>query len=162
MVAVPSTETIVRTPSVCGGKPRIAGTRIRVQDVYIWHELWGRSVDEIVASFPQLSHASVHGALAYFFAHAEDIREDLADDARYAEEIPQQTGPGPLAMKQMAMPHFCRSRAHSISTNSFEGGPTIRVIFCWDLLSNSRFSTMKQSLSIPFLRQFVRRRGSLF
>ena len=30
-----STEHIVATPGTCGGKPRIAGTRIRVQDIYV-------------------------------------------------------------------------------------------------------------------------------
>ena len=43
------------TPGVCGGKPQIAGTRIRVQDIYVWHETQGQSVDEIVSHFPQLT-----------------------------------------------------------------------------------------------------------
>ena len=41
-------DHIEATPGTCGGKPRIAGTRIRVQDVYVWHELQGLSADEIV------------------------------------------------------------------------------------------------------------------
>ncbi len=35
------------TPDVMGGKPRIAGHRITVEDVVIWHERLGKSVDEI-------------------------------------------------------------------------------------------------------------------
>ena len=31
-------EHIVRTPGTCRGKPRIAGTRIKVEQVVIWHE----------------------------------------------------------------------------------------------------------------------------
>ena len=31
-------EHIEITPGICGGKPRIAGHRIRVQDIVIWHE----------------------------------------------------------------------------------------------------------------------------
>jgi uncharacterized protein (DUF433 family) len=33
------------TPGVCGGKPRIEGTRIRVQDIYVWHEAQGPNLD---------------------------------------------------------------------------------------------------------------------
>ncbi len=36
-------EHIKITPGVCGGKPRIAGHRIRVQDVVVWHEQMGMS-----------------------------------------------------------------------------------------------------------------------
>jgi uncharacterized protein (DUF433 family) len=51
------TPTIINhieiTPRVCGGKPRIAGHRIKVQDVVIWHERMGMSPDEIVYHYPK-------------------------------------------------------------------------------------------------------------
>ncbi len=59
-------EHVEITPGVCGGRPCVAGTRIRVLDVVIWSEL-GQSPDEIVASFPQLTLADVHAALAYYW-----------------------------------------------------------------------------------------------
>ena len=93
------TEQIVKTPEVCGGKARIAGTRIRVQDVYVWHELRGQSVDQIVALFPQLTHAQVHAALAYFFSRPDEIHKQMAEDERRVEQLKQQTGPGPLQEK---------------------------------------------------------------
>jgi len=34
-------EHIVITPGICGGKPRIANHRIKVEDVAIWHEDMG-------------------------------------------------------------------------------------------------------------------------
>ena len=37
------------TPDVSGGKPRIAGHRITVQNIVIWHLWMGKSVDEIRA-----------------------------------------------------------------------------------------------------------------
>ena len=43
-----SKQHIAQSPDICGGKPCIAGTRIRVQDIYVWHELQSQSVDEIV------------------------------------------------------------------------------------------------------------------
>ncbi len=41
-------EHIVVTPDVAGGKPRISGHRITVQNIVIWHERMGLSADEIV------------------------------------------------------------------------------------------------------------------
>ena len=47
-------EHIDATPGVCGGKPRIAGHRIRVQDVVICHEQQGMSPDEIASAYGRL------------------------------------------------------------------------------------------------------------
>ena len=44
-------EHIDVNPAICGGRPCIAGSRIRVQDIYTWHELEGVSPDEIVSDF---------------------------------------------------------------------------------------------------------------
>ncbi len=50
MVAVIS-EHIQITPNVCGGKPRIAGRRIRVQDIAIAYEQQGMTPSEIVEDY---------------------------------------------------------------------------------------------------------------
>lgn len=76
-------EHIAITPGICGGKPRIAGHRIRVMDIVIWHERYGWSADEIVAHFPQLTLADVYAALAYYWDHRGEIEEDI----KRAEEI---------------------------------------------------------------------------
>ena len=34
-------QHITKTPGVCGGRPCIAGHRIRVQDIVVWHEMRG-------------------------------------------------------------------------------------------------------------------------
>jgi uncharacterized protein (DUF433 family) len=68
---------------VCGGKPCVAGTRIRVWDIHVWHDLRGQTPEEIVASFPQLSVADVHAALAYYLDHREEI--DSQANAEQAE-----------------------------------------------------------------------------
>ncbi|HEY5868666.1 MAG TPA: DUF433 domain-containing protein [Candidatus Tectomicrobia bacterium] len=82
-----SVEHIVVTPSICGGKPRIAGHRIRVQDVAIWHERLGYSVEEIIAHYPQLTLAEVHAALAYYYDHCDAIRRDIDDDRLFVEAL---------------------------------------------------------------------------
>jgi uncharacterized protein (DUF433 family) len=77
---------ITRTPGVCGGKPCIAGHRIRVQDIYVLHERRGLSADEIVAEYPQISHADVYAALAYFWDH----RDEILGEMRAAEAVADQ------------------------------------------------------------------------
>lgn len=78
---------IEMTPDVCGGKPRIAGTRIRVEDIVVWHELQGKSPNEIVADFPQLSLADVHAALAYYFDHLDEIQRQMHEAREYAAKM---------------------------------------------------------------------------
>jgi uncharacterized protein (DUF433 family) len=68
-----ASDHIETNPQRCGGRPCIAGTRIRVQDIYVWHELQGRSPEEIVTDFKQLSLADVHAALAYYHDHREAV-----------------------------------------------------------------------------------------
>ncbi len=72
-----STEHITKTPGVCGGRACIAGHRIRVADIVVWHEQRGYSPDEIVGFFPGLNLGDVHAALAYYFDHREEIEADL-------------------------------------------------------------------------------------
>ena len=91
-------EHIELTPGVCGGKPRITGTRIRVQDIYIWHEVQGQSVDEIVRNFPQLSMGAVHAALAYFWDHRDELLEQMRLQDAFVEEMKRQN-PSILAQK---------------------------------------------------------------
>jgi uncharacterized protein (DUF433 family) len=71
------TERITRTPGICGGKACIAGHRVRVLDVVIWHEHLGMTADQIVAENPALTMSDVHAALAYYFDHIEEIRADI-------------------------------------------------------------------------------------
>ncbi|HVS72789.1 MAG TPA: DUF433 domain-containing protein [Phycisphaerae bacterium] len=71
---------ITRTPGICGGKPCVAGTRIRVQDIYIWHERQGLSPDEILHQFPSLTLADVYAALAYFWNNRDAVLQDMANE----------------------------------------------------------------------------------
>src|SRR5436190_20220999 len=74
-----SREHIIRTPGTCGGKPRIAGTRIKVQHVAVWHERMGMSPDEIVSAYPHLTLADVYAALAYYHDHRAQIDADIRE-----------------------------------------------------------------------------------
>ncbi len=81
------TERITKTPGVCGGKACIAGHRIRVMDIAIWHEHMGMSADEIVQSYPTITLSDVHAALSYYFDHIEEIREDISRNDEIAEQF---------------------------------------------------------------------------
>lgn len=80
-------DRIEMTPGACGGRPRIAGTRIRVQDIAAWHEAHGRSVDEIASGYPQLELADIYAALAYYHAHREEILRDMREDEQFVAEF---------------------------------------------------------------------------
>ena len=74
---------IATDPRICGGKPCVAGTRIRVWDIHVWHDLQGRAPEEIVAEFPHLTVGDVHAALTYY----HDNRELLEQQDRRAQEL---------------------------------------------------------------------------
>jgi uncharacterized protein (DUF433 family) len=82
-----NTEHILSKPEVCGGKPCVAGTRIRVQDIHVWHNLQCLSADEIVSRFPQLTMADVYAALAYFWDHREEILLQMDAAAALVEQM---------------------------------------------------------------------------
>jgi uncharacterized protein (DUF433 family) len=84
-------EHIEVTPGIAGGRPRIAGHRIRVQDVVVWHDLLGMAPEEIVARNPGLGLADVYAALAYYHDHADEIRRDMDEDEALAHALKAQT-----------------------------------------------------------------------
>jgi uncharacterized protein (DUF433 family) len=83
-------------PHVCGGKPCIAGTRIRVWDIHVWHDLQGKSPEEIATDFPQLSLADVYAALAYYLDHQEEVERRAEEDEAFADNLRREQGPTKL------------------------------------------------------------------
>ena len=95
-------QHIATTPGVCGGKPRIAGRRITVANIAIWHERLGKSADDIATEY-DLTLGDVHAALAYYFDHHAEIDEWIAESraliavlreentSRIAEKLLEQT-----------------------------------------------------------------------
>jgi uncharacterized protein (DUF433 family) len=67
---------ITSTPGICGGKPCIAGHRIRVMDIVLLDEK-GYAPEEIVLYYPQLTLAQVYAAMAYYHDHHAEIREQI-------------------------------------------------------------------------------------
>ena len=82
-----TTERISRNTETYGGKACIAGHRIRVMDIVVWHQDLGVSPDEIVAAHPKLSLSDVHAALVYYFDNVEEIRQDIRHNDALADQL---------------------------------------------------------------------------
>lgn len=77
------TKHIESSPDLSSGRPRIAGTRLRVQDIVACHEFQGMTPDEIVAGYPHITLADVHAALAYYHDHRDEIRSHMKQDEAF-------------------------------------------------------------------------------
>jgi len=85
----PKHPYIVRQKGVGGGKPIIAGTRMKVSQIVIYYEKMGYHPDEIVRAHPHLTLAQVHDALSYYYDHIEEIDRQIAEERQMVEELKQ-------------------------------------------------------------------------
>jgi uncharacterized protein (DUF433 family) len=92
------------TPDVRGGKPRIVGRRITVADVVIMYLRLGQPLETIAQDY-ELSLASVHAAMAYYYDHQIEIDQSITDSESFAEEF-RKNHPSPLQEK------LAKMRAH--------------------------------------------------
>ena len=90
---------VVKRFLFCGGKRHIAGHLVKVQHVAVWHQRMGMTPEEIVATYPSLSLAAVHAALAYYHSHRAEIDADIEADERFVAEMKAQAGPSNLPEK---------------------------------------------------------------
>jgi len=85
-------EHIEITPGVCGGKPRIAGTRMPVVAIAQMYLEMAESLEEIASEY-NLSLASVHAAMAYYYDHREEIDRHTKKSEALVEEIRRNSPP---------------------------------------------------------------------
>jgi len=90
MTAKTLDQHIEITPGIAGGKPRIAGHRITVQNIAVWHERLGKSADEIAAEY-DLTLADIYAALAYYFDHRSEIDRSIEEGEAFAATLRQRT-----------------------------------------------------------------------
>ena len=76
-------------PAVVGGKPHIKGHRITVQNIVIWHERMGKSVDEIASDY-NLSLSEIYAALSYYFDNQDKVNASIRDGENFVEEMKKQ------------------------------------------------------------------------
>ena len=78
---------IVQDSEICGGQPRIDGTRIKVQHIALEYERLGWSADQICDAHPGLTLAQVHAAISYYYDHREKIEELLRKGEEFADSL---------------------------------------------------------------------------
>ena len=81
----------LRPSETHGQMPYVAGTRVRVMDVYVWHVLRGMSAHEIVDQFPHLTMADVYAAMAYYWDHRDEVHAQL----KLGHDVAEQHRPKP-------------------------------------------------------------------
>src|SRR5579859_6346374 len=89
-------DYIVKTPGICSGQPRMAGTRIKVKHIYTWVERMGMTPAQVVAEYPHLTMAQVHAALTYYWSHQGEIHEDIENEEKLVAELRAKAGPSKI------------------------------------------------------------------
>lgn len=74
------------TTGTCGGKPRIAGTRITVKDVVLMHLKAGLPLAQIAGTY-NLPLAALHEAMAYYYDHQADMDRMMEEDDAFVEAL---------------------------------------------------------------------------
>lgn len=77
------TKHIEASPGLAGGRPRIAGTRVRIQDIVACHEFQGMTPDQIVAGYPHITLADVYAALTYYHDNRDEIQGHMKADEEF-------------------------------------------------------------------------------
>lgn len=86
---------IVSTPGYCGGRPRIADTRMPVHTIAAYWKSGYSAEDIVTRAFRTLDLGQVHAALAYYFVNREMFDRMLAEDsAAHNEAAAQQLRDG--------------------------------------------------------------------
>ena len=72
--------SLVRTPGICGGRLRIDGTRMTVNQVVLLHKQ-GLSAPQIVQQYPQRTLSEIYTVLAWYYAHEAEFDREMAEEA---------------------------------------------------------------------------------
>jgi uncharacterized protein (DUF433 family) len=97
-----STEYIAIDPDYCGGKPRIADTRMPVATIAQMYLEMGESLEAIASEY-DLPRAAVYAAMAYYYDHQEEIDRETAASQSIVEEMRRNSSPSPLEERLKAI-----------------------------------------------------------
>ncbi len=81
--------TLVRTPGICGGRLRIDGTRMTVNQIVTLYKQ-GLTAPQIIERYPQRTLAEIYTVLAWYHAHQTEFDQELAQEAIVEERIAQE------------------------------------------------------------------------
>lgn len=79
---------LVSSPDVCGGRLRIDGTRITINQIAVLYRQ-GYNAEEIADQYPHLTMAQVYAALSHYHANQEEVEAELIaeeQEGRRAEQ----------------------------------------------------------------------------
>ena len=78
---------IVQEDGICGGQPRVAGTRLKVQHIALEYDRLGWTPDQICDAHPGIGLAEVHAAISYYYDHKEEIDRAIREDAEFVDRL---------------------------------------------------------------------------
>ena len=78
------------TPGVCGGRPRIAGSRVPVHRVAGYYRL-GYSPEEIREVLTSISLPQIYAALAHALANPGETEQSLRDEEEAIAQLRSET-----------------------------------------------------------------------
>ena len=74
---------LVSSPEVCGGRLRIDGTRITVNQIAVMYKQ-GYNAEEIADEYPHLTLAQIYAALSHYHANQIEVDADLESETQEA------------------------------------------------------------------------------
>jgi uncharacterized protein (DUF433 family) len=77
---------LVSSPDVCGGRLRIEGTRISINQIAALYKQ-GFGAEEIADQYPNLTLAQIYAALAHYHANREEIEADLVTESEEGDGL---------------------------------------------------------------------------
>ena len=79
---------IVSDSHLCGGSPRIEGSRIPVRTIVVYVLHHGTTPEALLGYYPQLSLAAIYDALSYYYDNREEIDVEIAANAAIEPPTP--------------------------------------------------------------------------
>jgi len=81
---------IESTPGVCGGRARVAGSRVPVHRIARYYQL-GYSPEEMLAMLNSLSLPQIYAALAHALSNPKEIDQALREEDEAAGRLKQES-----------------------------------------------------------------------
>lgn len=80
-------------------RPKLAGTTMKVVELVMAQKAHGWSPEELHFQHPHLSLGQIHGALAYYWDHQEELDAEIDRLSRFAQQAREEASSSPLAEK---------------------------------------------------------------
>ena len=79
-------QLLVRSENVCGGRLRIDGTRLTVNQIVTMYRS-GDSAEQIAVQYPQIDVGQIYAALAYYHANRNEVEQELTNEWAEGEQL---------------------------------------------------------------------------